>query len=220
MIYFSYNDYSDCMENGKIDEIKKVEEKVAKYELKNGKIKKTENDNNVIKILKEKYELKKFLNEFLKLDLSQLGNSPLIKYYNYTKTILDKEKESTLIAKIEEKQIFILVKEINEIDTNISYKMFEHTFNIIKRWNEEEKKENKRNPIVIPIVIYTGKEKWKDFNHLYSRSINYTTWKENEIKFFYNMIQVNELKLKNLEQINSKISEEFIEIKNKYLQIN
>lgn len=220
MIYFSYNDYSDCMENGKIDEIKKVEEKVAKYELKNGKIKKTENDNNVIKILKEKYELKKFLNEFLKLDLSQLGNSPLIKYYNYTKTILDKEKESTLIAKIEEKQIFILVKEINEIDTNISYKMFEHTFNIIKRWNEEEKKENKRNPIVIPIVIYTGKEKWNDFNHLYSRSINYTTWKENEIKFFYNMIQVNELKLKNLEQINSKISEEFIEIKNKYLQIN
>ncbi len=220
MIYFSYNDYSDCMENGKIDEIKKVEEKVAKYELKNGKIKKTENDNNVIKILKEKYELKKFLNEFLKLDLSQLGNSPLIKYYNYTKTILDKEKESTLIAKIEEKQIFILVKEINEIDTNISYKMFEHTFNIIKRWNEEEKKENKRNPIVIPIVIYTGKEKWKDFNNLYSRSINYTTWKENEIKFFYNMIQVNELKLKNLEQINSKISEEFIEIKNKYLQIN
>ena len=220
MIYFSYNDYSDCIENGKIDEIKKVEEKVAKYELKNGKIKKTENDNNVIKILKEKYELKKFLNEFLKLDLSQLGNSPLIKYYNYTKTILDKEKESTLIAKIEEKQIFILVKEINEIDTNISYKMFEHTFNIIKRWNEEEKKENKRNPIVIPIVIYTGKEKWKDFNNLYSRSINYTTWKENEIKFFYNMIQVNELKLKNLEQINSKISEEFIEIKNKYLQIN
>lgn len=220
MIYFSYNDYSDCMENGKIDEIKKVEEKVAKYELKNGKIKKTENDNNVIKILKEKYELKKFLNEFLKLDLSQLGNSPLIKYYNYTKTILDKEKESTLIAKIEEKQIFILVKEINEIDTNISYKMFEHTFNIIKRWNEEEKKENKRNPIVIPIVIYTGKEKWKDFNNLYSRSINYTTWKENEIKFFYNMIQVNELKLKKLEQINSKISEEFIEIKNKYLQIN
>ena len=98
--------------------------------------------------------------------------------------------------------------------------MFEHTFNIIKRWNEEEKKENKRNPIVIPIVIYTGKEKWKDFNNLYSRSINYTTWKENEIKFFYNMIQVNELKLKNLEQINSKISEEFIEIKNKYLQIN
>ena len=220
MIYFSYNDYSDCMENGKIDEIKKVEEKVAKYELKNGKIKKTENDNNVIKILKEKYELKKFLNEFLKLDLSQLGNSPLIKYYNYTKTILDKEKESTLIAKIEEKQIFILVKEINEIDTNISYKMFEHTFNIIKRWNEEEKKENKRNPIVIPIVIYTGKEKWNNLAKIHYKDYNYTIWKENNIRFFYNVIKINELKMANLRQMESKLAKEFIKVKNKYLQIN
>ena len=38
MIYFSYNDYLDCMENGKISNIERVEEKISKYETQNGKI--------------------------------------------------------------------------------------------------------------------------------------------------------------------------------------
>ena len=36
MRYFSYNDYMDCTENGEIKELEKVEEKIARYELKNG----------------------------------------------------------------------------------------------------------------------------------------------------------------------------------------
>ena len=33
MIYFSYNDYMDYTENGEINEVKRVEEDIAKYEL-------------------------------------------------------------------------------------------------------------------------------------------------------------------------------------------
>lgn len=218
MIYFSYNDFSDCMENGKIDEIKRVEERILKYELRNGKNENTE--NNIIKILKEKYELRKFLTEFIKLDFNQLGYDSDIRYYNYIKAISDNERNNALIAKIKEKEIFILIKQINKIDSNISYKMFEHTLNIIKKWNEEEKRENKRKPIVIPIVIYTGKERWKNFSYTHSKDINYTTWKENSIKFFYNTIQLNDLKVEDLKQLESKVAEEFIKVKNKYLQIN
>lgn len=218
MIYFSYNDFSDCMEKGKIDEIKRVEERISKYELKNGKNKNTE--NNIIKILKEKNELKKFLTDFLKLDFYQLGNEVDIRYYNYIKAISDKERNNILIAKIKEKEIFILIKQINKIDSNIFYKMFEHTLSIIKRWNGEEKKENKRKPIVIPIVIYTGKEIWKNFSHIHSKDINYTTCRENSLNFFYNAIQLNDLKVEDLQQLESKVAEEFIKVKNKYLQIN
>lgn len=218
MIYFSYNDFSDCMEKGKIDEIKRVEERISKYELKNGKNENTE--SNIIKILKEKYELKKFLSEFLKMDLRQLGYESDIRYYNCVKTVSDKEINNSLIAKIKEKEIFIFIKVISQIDTNISYKIFEHTFSIIKRWNEEEREINKRKPIVIPIVIYTGKERWENFNHTYSKNINYTTWKENSIKFFYNIIQLKDLKVEDLKQKESNVAKEFIKVKNKYLQIN
>lgn len=218
MIYFSYNDFSDCMNKGKIDELKSVEERISKYELKNGKNINT--DNNIIKILKEKNELKRFLTEFLKIDLMQLGHKLDIRFYNCVKTRLDKEINNSLIAKIKEKEIFVFIKVISQIDTNISYKMFEHTFNIIKRWNQEEKEINKRNPIVIPTVIYTGKQKWDNLSHTYSRDINYTTYKENSIKFFYNSFKVNELKLEDLRQMESNLAKEFIKVKNKYLQIN
>lgn len=218
MIYFSYNDFSDCMYKGKIDELEGVEEKISKYELKNGKNVNT--DNNIIKILKEKNELKKFLTEFLKMDLLQLGYKLDIRYYNFIKTESDKDINNSLIAKIKEKEIFIFIKVISQIDTNISYKMFEHSFNIIKRWNKEEKAINKRNPIVIPTVIYTGKEKWDNLSHTYSKDINYTTYKENSIKFFYNSFQVNALKIEDLRQMKSNVAKEFIKVKNKYLQIN
>lgn len=218
MLYFSYNDFSDCMDKGKIDELKRVEEKISKYELKNGENVNTE--DNIIKILKEKCELKKFLSEFLKMDLRQLGYGLDIRYYNCIKTVSDYEINNSLIAKIKEKEIFIFIKVISQINTNISYKMFEHTFNIIKRWNEEEKGVNKRNPIVIPTVIYTGKKKLDNLSHTYSKNINYTTWGENSIKFFYNIIKINELKVENLKHVESKLAKEFIKVKNKYLQIN
>ena len=36
MNYFSYNDYADCIENRKFYRITKVEEKIERYEPKNG----------------------------------------------------------------------------------------------------------------------------------------------------------------------------------------
>ena len=218
MIYFSYNDFLDCMDNGKIDELTRIEEKVSKYKLKNGKNENTE--NNIINILKEKCELKKFLNEFLKMDLSQLGYNLDIIYYNHVKRLSNNKINDILIAKIKEKEIFIFIKLINQIDFNISYKMFEDTFNIIKKWNEEEKIVNKRNPIVIPTVIYTGKEKWNNLSYTYSKDIRYTTCKENSIKFFYNAIELNDLKVEDLRKIESTLAKEFMKLKYKYLQIN
>ena len=218
MIYFSYNDFSDCVEKGKIDELKRVEERISKYELKNGKNVNTE--NSIIKILREKCELKKFLSEFVKMDMSQLRNELDIKYYNYIKTMSDEQTKDILVAKIKEKEIFIVIKLINQIDANISYKMFEYTFEIIKRWNDEEKIVNRRKPIVIPILIYTGKEKWNNLAKIHYKDYNYTIWKENNIRFFYNVIKINELKMANLRQMESKLAKEFIKVKNKYLQIN
>ena len=51
MNYFSYNDYADCIENRKFYRITKVEEKIERYETKNGIVQEHSKKNKIIKIL-------------------------------------------------------------------------------------------------------------------------------------------------------------------------
>ena len=210
MRYFSYNDYMDCTENGEINEIIKVEENIAKYELKNGAKTAYNTKNKIIKILKNKICLKQFMEEFF--NLSEIGDIKNIVYCNDVKTITDKQNNN-IICKIENKEIFILIKVIDNIDLNITYKMFENSINIIKKWNEEEKIKNKRYPIVIPIVIYIGKEKCNlDYCDIYNK-IHYMQCEKNRINFSYNIIDINTLEINKLQDMKSYVAKEFINIK-------
>ena len=215
MLYFSYNDYMDCTENGEMYEITKVEENIARYEIRNRK-KVQKQENQIIKILNEKIQLRKFLKEFF--NLLEIED---INYCNNIKCLSDKDINNNIICKIKGKEMFILIKVIENTDNNISYKMFEHSLNIIKKWNAEEKIENKRYPIVIPIVIYIGKAIWRNnYNSRKYNKINYITYEKNKINFSYNMININNLKIDELENMECKVAKEIIGLKNKYLQIN
>ena len=218
MIYFSYNDFLDCTENGELDKAIKVEEKIVKYEVKNGEKKTYNSKNQIIKILKDKKQLKIFLEEFL--NISETSYIENISYCNKIKTSTDKNDTNNIICKLENKELFIIIKVIEEIDNNISYKMFEHSINIIKRWIKEEKAEQKRYPFVIPIVIYTGNSIWKTNNCKENGKINYVTYKDNIINFSYNMLNINDIGEQELKNMKSKVSLIILDIKNKYLQIN
>ncbi len=209
MTYFSYNDYADYDENGKIEEISKLRENIEKYEQINGKYKEQDFAERIISILKNKVELRKFLKEFFSLD--QIEN---IIYCNIMKKKLNK---NNIISKIKQKEIYVFIKVIENIDNNITYKMFEDSLNIISRWNKEEKAINKRYPIVIPIVIYIGKEIWKQGNNKVYSKIKYITYKDNKINFSFNIIKIQDLEFNELVKMKSKVAEEMINIKNKYL---
>ncbi len=220
MIYFSYNDYIDCTENVEIDKIKKVEEKIAKYEVRNGKRREQINKNRIIDILRKKVQLKIFLREFL--NFNEITDTRTINYCDNIKVITDKEINNNLVLKIKDKEIFIFIKVIENIDTNIAYKVFEHSLNIIKK-SQEDKKENKRYPIVIPIVIYTGRKTWKTKNSKLYGKVNYITYDNNKINFSYNMINIRDLKTEDLKEMESMVAKEILNkriTKNKYLQIN
>jgi len=98
--------------------------------------------------------------------------------------------------------------------------MFEHSSNIINRWKKESKEQKIRNPIVIPIVIYTGNSIWKTNNCKENGKINYVTYKDNIINFSYNMLNINDIGEQELKNMKSKVSLIILDIKNKYLQIN
>ena len=203
MVYFSFNDFVDCEQSEEIYKVRKLGENVVKYE----QISKTgKNENSIIEIIKNKNELKKFLKDFFEID-EAIGLNDIV-YCNKIK------------CKIKNKEIFIIIKEISEIDTNITYKMFEHSTNIISRWNKEKENQNIRNPIVIPIVIYTGKKIWKNSNSQLRGRINYVRFKNNRINFSYNVLNINEMSENDLKYMESEVARKIKELKNKYLQIN
>lgn len=214
MIYFSYNDFIDCTEKGEIDEIIKLEENIEKYELKDSKQDVHQEKNQIVEVLKNKIQMKKFLKDFL--NLQTIGDTENLTYYNNIEGIT--EINEKVIYKIENKEIFILVKIIDELDYNISYKMFEDSFKIIQEWNLKEKDKNKRNTIVIPIVIYMGKENWK--SKKINNILNYVTIEKNRVDFSYNIVNINQLNIKELKNMNCEVAKKIIKFKYKYLQIN
>lgn len=211
MVYFSFNDFVDCKQSGEIYNLKRIEENIIKYEQISGKIRTERTKTPIIEIIKNKRELKNFLKEFLKLE-KIIGTNDII-YCNKIKSNADKINNNIIICKIQKKEIFIIVKEISEIDTNISYKMFEHSTNIIYRCNEEKGTQNIRNPIVIPIVIYTGAKTWKNPNSQVKEKLKYVRFKDNRINFSYNMININEISKTDLENMKSCVAKKIIEIK-------
>lgn len=84
--------------------------------------------------------------------------------------------------------------------------------NIINQWNIQKQERKIKNPIVIPIVIYTGKEKWKDFTSVVNNKICYIQYEKNKIKFSYNMLKINEIDKKFLKGLDSKVSKIMIEL--------
>lgn len=216
MIYFSYNDFMDNQEKGK--RIRRIEEEISEYEQKSGKFTESITKYPITEILSDKNELTDFLTDFF--NITSIIEDPNIVYCSKIKANTDKNSKNIIICKIKGKEIFLIIKEIDKIDTNIAYKMFEHSSNIINRWNKENVGQKLRNPIVIPIVIYTGNSTWKINNYNVNDKVNYVIYKDNIINFSYNLLNINDICEKDLKKMKSKVSSIILNIKNKYLQID
>ena len=73
-------------------------------------------------------------------------------------------------------------------------RIINYCINIIYEWSKGEKiKKEMRYPIVVPIVIYTGKESWKkqqDFEEIQAENYQYDNYK---IRPKYNLIDINKI---------------------------
>ena len=221
MRYFSYNDYMDYNGNIDMNNYGRVEEEKAEYILEDGEI---NSQFEIIEILKNIEDLQDFLNEFVWADEPIKQND--VTYYNANQTTQEKQimyydenenfeksnYENMITCKIKSKEIFVIIKELHEIDLNIIYKMLEYSLKIIKGC-EQNMLQNVRNPIVIPIVIYTGNKKWNTNNYQLKQKINYIEFKSNSINFAYNLIKINELGNSELKKMKSKVAKKMLKIK-------
>lgn len=135
-----------------------VNETLAKYGVENA------HDKLFKSLLDDKEELKTFITKFVRINIL---NEEIEKCnHNY---ITNKYKlyEADMIYKIKEKPIYFLIEHQSTVDKNMPYRIFNY---YIQEVNEVKDRENEGNPLIIPIVLYTGEEKWKA-KRLYSETI-------------------------------------------------
>lgn len=188
MNYFTYNDYIDYSNNEQLIRAIKVEEKKVKYEVINQK---NINSDNIIKELKKREKLCRFLNYFFNFH-SKIKEEDIeeIKDIN-----LKLEKHNNMLLKLKNKGIYIFIEHLEKIDYNMAYKCLNYSIEIIKQWKQKNDNiKEQKYPIVIPIVIYTGEKKWdakKDFKDL---KLSYTSFEKFRINLSYNIIDLNNYK--------------------------
>ena len=161
MFKITYKEYLKYKElYGKIEDkqslcvAEEVEEYIYKYD-KNNKHDKVFRD-----VLSIKEEALSLINKAIKhkkqiKEEIELYNSRFI-------TSKYKERESDIVYKVKDKNIFFLIEHQSTIDYSMPYRMMQYTIEIMRILvNEKEnKRKNYKYPLIIPIIIYTGENTW------------------------------------------------------------
>ena len=83
-------------------------------------------------------------------------------YNNRFITSKFKERESDIIYKVKNKNVFFIIEHQSTIDYSMAYRIMEYSIEIMRLiiQNEKNKSKEYKYPLIIPIIIYTGEKKW------------------------------------------------------------
>ena len=176
-VTFTYYDYLkyklfEKMQKAKNTTLHEQKEKYERVEQQENRVN-NEHDKVFRKILSDKIEVAKFLNEQLKINLKTED----IEQYNssYINTLMQNE-EADVVYKLKSKNEFFLIEHQSKVDYRMPFRILRYEMAIVESAiNEKEcKKKNYLYPRVNAIVLYTGKQKWnvaKTFNEAQVSSI-------------------------------------------------
>ena len=117
-------------------------------------------DKLIKTILSDEREVTQIINKYLNVKIEE---AQLEKYTSSFITKEYKARECDIVYKHKNKKIFFLIEHQSKIDRTMPYRMYEYSLEIMREAikKNDEKKTDYLYPRVIPIVIYTGKVKWK-----------------------------------------------------------
>ncbi len=166
-----------------------LKEVSSQYEITNNYNIHHKHDKTYRKCLGSKRNVAYIINKALK-PKKQIKEEELEKYSNryITEQLLDKETD--IVYKLKQKEIYFLIEHQSKIDYSMPYRIEEYKIEIMKSAIDlrKVKTKNYKIPVVIPIVIYTGKEKWKvglELNNIYDRRLEHINMLQ------YNLIDIN-----------------------------
>lgn len=158
-------------------------------------------DKTFKEILKNSIEMTKFLKSFIGLEV----NSENLKICNSNFITNDyKRRESDILYKNINKNIFYLIEHQSTINVDMPRRILEYSTEIMR-----EIKKNKlelSNPLIVPIVIYTGNKNWNVPTNFSNTQTFDSNNKKFTIKQFYKLIDINKFNVEKLKTINNKIS--------------
>ena len=150
-----------------------------------------EHDKIFRTVLDKKTDVSKILNKFLGLNIK---TEELEKYNSSYIDPKFKNKEADIVYRIKDKNIFLLIEHQTKIDKKMPIRLHEYSTEIMASAMEENK--YKSIPSVIPIVLYTGKTKWKIENETIEKQQFFK-----EVKLIdgeFNLIDINDFSKKEL----------------------
>ena len=160
MLKITYKDYlryeklyGKVEKNNKIFELREDEADYS-YDKNN------EHDKVIRDILMIKEEALSLINKAIKSEKEIKEEIEL--YNNRFITSKYKERESDIIYKVKNKNVFFLIEHQSTVDYSIGYRMMEYSIEIMRAIikNKENKRKEYKYPLIIPIIIYTGDKKW------------------------------------------------------------
>ena len=166
--------------------IEKIKEKEEQYNYEKNIIHNS-HDTSIRKILSNKDEVALFINKVLQLSkINKEIRADMLERYEtslITKSYLNREAD--IIYKRKDMDVFFLIEHQSRIDYNMPIRIMEYVTAIITNYwySDKENIVNRKYPLVIPIVLYIGKNKWNVEKHISSRQVKMPGYKSEYGKY-------------------------------------
>ena len=109
-------------------------------------------------------------------------------------------KESDIVYKMKGKNIFFLIEHQSKIDYKMPIRILNYEIEIMRQAIGTKKiGKNSKLPVIVPIVIYTGKGKWRAALKIEEYQENLEGYRINTLGE-YNLIDINDYSIKDLEK--------------------
>ena len=151
----------------------------------------------------KKEEAIALINQAIKI---KLNAEEIEKYTSSFVSKIFQNREADIVYKYKNKNIFFLIEHQTKIDYSMPYRILEYEIEIMKSAIDIRKVKNKeyKLPLVIPIVLYTGKKKWDAKRYLEESQ---ETLDDVKIKAGnYNLVDINDFTKEELLQGKTLIS--------------
>ena len=161
-------------------------------------------DKSYRNLLNDKEEFSLFLSNFLGYTIS---SDNLSKYNNDFITNNFNNRRSDIVYKLNNKPIYIFVEHQSTIDYSINYRIFSYYSLLLNDVVDKTKikQKNYKFPIIIPILLYTGTNKWNLAPNIKDKQVNSKVFNNKKLDYEYDFISIHNYSIPQLLKSNTTI---------------
>ena len=142
--------------------VKKYAKESEEFNKNKSKIDK-EHDKIIKRVFQSKKEAARFISKVIE---RKIKPRDLIVSQNSFVTSELRYREADIVYKIRNKNVVILIEHQTRVDYRMAYRILNYQIEIMRVNEVENPRKEDKECLVIPIVLYTGKEKWTAKNYI------------------------------------------------------